>query len=369
MINPLYEKLAKVAVNYSIKAKKGQRVMIRGSSVAQELALALYIEVLKAGAHPFVNLSIEGQKEALLKYGDDEQIVYIDKVIMDAFDEFDALIAIRSTYNTHNFGAFDQKRVSKMVGSEAQRKIYTTIQEREIKGELEWLVVPYPCEAYAQEANMDIISYSEFVQKALFIDKENPIQEWRKMNKKQEKIVKYLNNTEEIHVYGDDTDLTLSVKGRKWINCSGERNLPDGEVFTSPVEDSVDGKIRFTYPGIYSGQEVEDIYLEFKDGKVSRAEAGKNQELLNEIIQIDGANILGEFAVGTNYGITEFTKNILFDEKLGGTIHCALGFGPKETGSKNESSIHWDILKDMTVQGSKILADDKIIYQEGEWKI
>lgn len=369
MINPLYKKLAKIAVNYSIKAKEGQRILIRGSNVAQELALAINIEVLKAGAHPFVNLNIEGQSEALLKYGNDEQLVYIDKVIMDAIEEFDGLISIRSTYNTHSFGAFDQKRVSMMVGSEAQRKIYTTIQEREIKGELEWLVVPFPCEAYAQEANMDIITYSEFVQKALFIDKDDPIEEWKKINKKQDKIVKYLNNTEDIHVHGEDTDLRLSVKGRKWINCSGERNLPDGEVFTSPVEDAVNGHIRFTYPGIYSGQEVENIYLEFKDGKVSKAEAGKNQELLDEIINIDGANLLGEFAVGTNYGITEFTKNILFDEKLGGTIHCALGFGPKETGSQNESSIHWDILKDMTVEGSKVLADGEVIYKEGEWKI
>jgi aminopeptidase len=368
-MNPFYKKLAEIAIKYSTKVKEGQRVMIRGSNVAQELALALYIEILKAGGHPFIDLYIEGEKEALLKYGDDNQIVYIDKVIMDAFDEFDALISIRSTYNTHSFGAFDQKRVSKMVGSEAQKKIYTTIQEREIKGELEWLVVPFPCEAYAQEANMDIITYSEFMKKALFLDKEDPIGEYRKMNKKQEKIVNYLNETETIQVHGEDTNLTLSVKGRKWINCSGERNLPDGEVFTSPVEDSVNGHIRFTYPGIYSGQEVEDIYLEFKDGNVSKAEAAKNQDLLKHIIKIDGANLLGEFAVGTNYGITQFTKNMLFDEKIGGTLHCALGFGPKETGSKNESSIHWDILKDMSIEGSKILADDEIIYKEGEWKI
>jgi len=369
MINPLYKKLAEIAVKYSINVREDQRVIIRGSNVAQDLALAIYIEVLKAGAHPFISLNIEGEKEALLKYGSDEQITYIDKVILDAFEEFDGLISIRSSYNTHSFGAFDQERVSKMVGSENQRKIYTTTQERELAGEFEWVVIPFPCEAYAQEANMDILTYSEFVQKALFIDKEDPIGEWQKISKKQEKIAEYLNKKEEIHVLGEDTDLTLTVKGRKWINCSGQRNLPDGEIFTSPVEDAVNGKIRFTYPGIYSGQEVENIYLEFQDGIVTKAEAGKNQKLLEHIIKIDGANKLGEFAVGTNYGITEFTKNILFDEKLGGTIHCALGFGPKETGSQNESSIHWDILKDMTIEDSKILADGEIIYKEGEWKI
>lgn len=216
---------------------------------------------------------------------------------------------------------------------------------------------------------MDIMSYTDFVHKSLFLDKENPIDEWRKMQKQQDLLVDYLNNVKEIQIIGEDTDLMVSVNGRKWINCSGQRNLPDGEVFTGPVEDSTNGHIRFTYPGIYMGNVVEDIYLEFKNGKVIKATAQKGKEVLHELLKIENANKLGEFAIGTNYGITKFTKNILFDEKLGGTLHCALGLGPESTGSKNKSSVHWDMIKDMKVSGSKIIADNKVIYEEGKWKI
>ena len=174
---------------------------------------------------------------------------------------------------------------------------------------------------------------------------------------------------DKIHVLSEDTDLTLSVKARKWENCCGHSNLPDGELFSSPLEDSVNGYIRFTYPGIYSGKEVENIYLEFKDGKVTKATADKAEELLQEIIGIEYADVIGEFAIGTNYGVTDFTKNMLFDEKIGGTMHMALGPGPSETGSTNHSAIHWDILKDMNLPGSKVIADRKVIYEEGQWKI
>ncbi|MFX1380536.1 MAG: aminopeptidase [Promethearchaeota archaeon] len=172
-----------------------------------------------------------------------------------------------------------------------------------------------------------------------------------------------------MRVLGEDTDLIFSVKGRKWDNGCGKENLPDGEVCSCPLENSVNGHIRFTYPGIYMGNEIDNIYLEFKDGKVIKASADIGDNLLKEIMKIENADRLGEFAIGTNRGITQFTKNILFDEKMGGTIHLALGDGFKELGSKNESAIHWDILKDMTKPGSKIIADNTVIYEEGIWKI
>jgi aminopeptidase len=235
--------------------------------------------------------------------------------------------------------------------------------------ELNYLIVPFPCNAHAQEANMDLFSYFEFIEKALYLDKEDPVNEWLELEKNQEKLVEYLNKVESIHIIGEDTDLTMSAKGRIWENDCGRLNLPDGEVATSPVENSVNGHIRFTYPGIFQGKEIENVYLEFKEGKVMNYSADKGQDLLKEILKVENADILGEFAIGTNYGITKFTKNMLFDEKLGGTIHCALGAGFKELGSKNESAIHWDILKDMKLPGSKIIADDKVIYEEGQWKI
>lgn len=369
MLNPIYHKMAKIAVDYSNKVKKGDRVLIMGSTVAEDLILAIFIETIKAGGNPFTLIKTEGQQEALLKYGSDDQLEYLDNLLLQAAKEFDALISIRAEYNTRNFSAFDQKRVAKATGNENQRKLNTIIQERSAKGDFNWVILPFPCEAYAQEASMDILTYTEFVQKSLFLDKEDPVDEWKKLDKKQEKMVEFLDDIDEIHVLGEDTDLILSVAGRKWINCSGNHNLPDGEVFTSPVEDSVDGKIRFSYPGIYYGQEIENVYLEFKDGEVTKATAGKGEAILDEILKIDGAKRLGEFAIGNNYGVKEFTKNILFDEKLGGTIHCALGLGPKETGSQNECAIHWDILKDMTNEGSKIFADGELIYEEGTWKM
>jgi aminopeptidase len=171
-----------------------------------------------------------------------------------------------------------------------------------------------------------------------------------------------------MHVLGEDTDLKFSVKGRKWVNCSGKENMPDGEVFTSPIEDSANGTVRFTLPGIFSEREVEGIKLTFRDGKVVEASATKGNEFLQRILEIDGADRIGEVAIGTNYGITKFTKNMLFDEKIGGTIHLALGTSFPEAGGLNESAIHWDILKDMK-KGGEIYADGKLFYKNGKFVI
>jgi aminopeptidase len=369
MISEFYEKLAKLAVNYAVGVKKDQRVAVIGPTIAEELFQAIYIEVLKAGGHPLLVPTIEGTQELLYKYGSEEQLMYVDDVRKRIFEEFDCLINIFGDYNPKKLSLVDPKKVAKSRGSPAYREVMKIYMERYAKGELNWVIVPFPCNAFAQEANMDLFSYSKFVEKSLLLDKEDPVKEWKVIEKKQDKLIEILNKAEKIHVIGEDTDLTVSVKGRKWINCCGHNNLPDGEVFTSPVEDSVNGHIRFTYPGIYGGREIENIYLEFKDGKVTKATADKAEELLHELIAIDGADVLGEFAIGTNYGVSDFTKNMLFDEKIGGTMHCALGHGPHESGSTNESAIHWDILKDMTLPGSKIIADDKVIYEEGQWKI
>ena len=349
--------------------KKGQRVAVVGPTLAKELFQAIYAEVLKVGAYPTLVPSIEGTQELLYKYGSDEQLEYVDTIQKMVINEFDCLINIFADYNQKKLSLVDPKKVAKSRGSPGRREMMEIYMKRYAKGELNWVIVPFPCNAFAQEANMDLFSYFDFVKTALLLDKEDPVKEWKEIEKKQDKLVEILDKVEKIQVLGQDTDLTVSVKGRKWVNCCGHNNLPDGEVFTSPLEDSVNGHIRFTYPGIYSGREVENIYLEFKNGKVTKATADKAEDLLHELIALENANIIGEFALGTNYGITDFTKNMLFDEKIGGTLHCALGSGPPETGSTNKSAIHWDILKDMSLPGSKIVADGKVIYEEGQWKI
>ena len=369
MINTFYEKLAKLVVNYSIKVKEGDRIFLAGPTLAKDLILAIYAEILKAGGHTLLLAQIEGTQEIFFRYASRKQLRYVDNIQKILFKEFDGMVNIWADYNPYKHASVDPKKMAKMQSAPGRFEIMSIMNERYSKGEFNWVIAPYPCQSLAQEAKMDLFSYFEFVEKALLLDKEDPVSEWTKIDQEQEKIANYLNETEKIHVIGEDTDLTLSVKGRKWINCSGQNNLPDGEVFTGPVEDSVNGHIRFTFPGIYSGQEIENIYLEFKDGKVIKATADKGEELLQEILKIQNADILGEFAIGTNYGIQNFTKNMLFDEKMGGTMHCALGLGPEESGSKNKSAIHWDILKDMKLPGSKVIADGKVIYEEGQWKI
>ncbi len=369
MINTFYEKLANLVVNYSLNVKKGDRVLIEGPTIAKELFQAIFLEVLKMGGHPLAIPRIEGLNELLFKNASEEQLLYFHNLLKLTNTEFDCIITIDGEFNTRNLALINPKVLATYQGSPDRTEYIRVFEERTSKKELRWICVPFPCHAFAQEANMDLFSYSNFVENALFLDKENPIEEWQNMEKKQDQIIENLNNVKRIQVIGKDTELTFSLDGRIWDNCCGKENLPDGEIYTCPVEDSVNGHIRLSYPGIYMGREIENIFLEFKDGVVINATADKGQELLEEILKIENADKLGEFAIGTNYGITQFTKNIGFDEKIGGTLHIALGHGFKNIGSKNESAIHWDILKDMKIPGSKIIADNKIIYEEGKWQI
>ncbi|MFX1499770.1 MAG: aminopeptidase [Promethearchaeota archaeon] len=369
MINEFYEKLAKLAINYAVKIEKGDRVFITGPSLAKELFQALYKETIKAGGYPLSFPLIEGIQELKYKYSSEEQLAYIDPIQKTIIEEFDSYIVIFGDYNTRKMSLVDPKLLAIAQGSPANREIWDILSRRMSIKELKYLVLPFPCHALAQEASMDLFSYFEYVKKSLHLDKEDPVKEWLRIEKEQESICDKLKGTDKIQVIGENTDLTMSVKGRLWVNCSGHENLPDGEVLSAPIENSVNGHIQFTYPGIFQGKEIQNICLEFNDGKVIKSSADKGEALLQELLKIENADIIGEFAVGTNYDITKFTKNMLFDEKMGGTIHCALGAGIEEAGSKNKCGIHWDILKDMKLPGSKILADDKVIYEEGKWKI
>jgi aminopeptidase len=242
-----------------------------------------------------------------------------------------------------------------------------TLFRREAEGKYRWGGLPYPIDAMAQEAEMALPEYEDFVYGSCLVDREDPVAEWKKVRVEQQKVCEFLNKAGKIRVVGEDTDLSYSVKGRKWINCCGEKNMPDGEVFTAPVEDSVNGSIRFTFPGLFCGKEIEDISLSFKDGRVVKASAAKGDELLQQLLKIEGADRLGEAAIGTNYGISRFTKHMLFDEKMGGTVHMALGFNPiPETGGLNKSALHWDILKDMK-KGGEIYADGRLFYKDGKF--
>jgi aminopeptidase len=365
MLSDYNEKLAKLVVNYAVDVQKGDKVVIAGSSDALDLFQAIFTEVTKVGGHVLhKDISIPGNGEIFFKYATEEQLQFVNPIATQATEIVDKYISIFSSTNRKGMANVDQQKM--MLVQKANSHLQKNIMERSAKGELMWNLCPYPSPAFAQEGNMGTLEYKEFVYKALALDKPDPVAHWKDVEKKHDAIIAILEKGKTYRVVGEDTDISMNIEGRKWLNSCGHRNLPDGEVHSSPHEDSVNGTIRFTYPGIRLGREIENIWLKFKDGRVIEHDASKGKEYLDKVLELENAERLGEIAVGTNYGIDRFTKNMLFDEKMGGTIHFALGSGYPDTGSKNQSTIHWDILKDMKSDESVIYLDNKEIYRAGK---
>ena len=365
MVDHRIEKLAKLCVQYSLDIKPNEQVLIQGSEQAHPLINELYKECLLKDAHPMVLADLNLQY-TFFKYAKEPQLKFVSPIQKFIAENVDASIEIFCEPNPKGLSTVDPAKLR--IRSTSRKEMMEIFFRRIAEGKLKWNGLPYPISAEAQEASMALQEYEDFVYSSCLLDKEDPVAEWKKVQQQQQKICDFLNQTNEIHIVGEDTDLTFNVKGRKWINCSGKENMPDGEVFTGPVENSTNGTIRFTYPGIISGREVEDIKLTFKDGRVIQASAAKGDDFLQQTLKIEGADRLGETAIGTNYGITRFTKSMLFDEKMGGTIHMALGHAFPESGGKNKSAIHWDILKDMKKNG-EIYADADLFYKNGKFLI
>jgi len=364
LVDKRIEKLARLCVHYSVDVKPKEFVVIQGSDMAFPIMHELYKECLLTGAYPQMMPTLDVQY-TFFKYAKEYQLKFVSPLEKFMVENMDVSMGIFCESNPKRLTNIDPAKIRTRQAS--RRELADILMKREAEGKYRWTGLPYPITAGAQEASMSLQEYEDFVYSSCLVDKKDPIAEWTKIKKEQEKLCRFLNQCEEIHVLGEDTDLTFKVKGRKWINCSGQKNMPDGEVFTAPIENSVNGTIRFTYPGIFSGREVEDIKLTFKAGKVTKASAMKGNELLQQLLKIEGADRLGETAIGTNYNITRFTKNMLFDEKMGGTIHMALGLNPiPETGGLNKSALHWDILKDMKKDG-EIYADKKLFYKDGKF--
>ena len=367
MVDARIEKLAKLCVQYCVAVKPKDKVLIEGRDLAHPLINEIYKECILSDADPMIFPRLDADY-TLYKYATKRQLRYTftRSVFEFVLKKADVSIEVFCNPNPKRLSGIDPKKIATR---QAIWKDYMELfMKRQASGELKWVLLPYPISADAQEASMALQEYEDFVYASCLVDKEDPVKEWKMIHANQERICKNLNSTKEIEITGEDTELAFTVKGRKWENCDGKLNMPDGEIFTAPVEDTVNGTIRFSYPGIYIGREVEDITLTFKDGKVTKAKAAKGNELLREVLKIEGADRIGEAAVGTNYGITKFTKNMLFDEKMGGTIHMALGASYPQTGGLNKSAIHWDILKDMKKDG-EIRADGKLIYKKGKFLI
>lgn len=363
-----WEKYARVLVDYSTKVKKGDLVMIRATSAtAEPLVKEVYKRVLQKGGHPLMRTSICDMSDIFIKYATDEQLDYVDPIIKHEYEIIDKYISIGAPQNLKSMTNADRRKLARR--SKATREISTLLMDRSAKGEASWVIADFPTNALAQEAKMSLDEYTEFLTHACFLDLENPVEKLEEMDKAQTHWAEYLNKTSKLHIVGEKTDITFSTKGRKWISCSGLNNYPDGEVFTSPVEDSANGQIYFDLPAIYRGNEANNILLKIKDGKIYEATAEKNGEYVNAMLDTDeGSRLVGEIAVGTNENIQNITGNILFDEKIGGAIHMAVGASYPETGGKNISGIHWDMIKNMK-NGGKIYADDVLIYENGKFII
>ena len=361
------ENLAKVIVDYCLSVKPKDRVAVIGSTLSETLMLAIQRAVLRAGGYPHLFPFFPGSEYIRFSESNDDQLDFVSPIMKMAFEEFECLASLYSMANTRaltNIDPAKQGRVAK-----AQAEIMKRYMERAATGELKWAVTMFPTNAHAQDAEMSLAEFEDYVYSTMYVDTDDPVKEWRKIHDEQQRYVDWLSGKEELVVKGPNVDLTLSIKDRVFMNSDGVNNMPDGEIDTSPIEDSVEGWIRFTYPAIRQGKEVEGVELKFEKGKVVEASAEKNQDFLISILDTDGgARYLGEFAIGTNKRINRFIKNILFDEKIGGTIHMALGFGYPETGSVNKSAIHWDMICDMR-DGGQIFADGELFYESGEFKV
>lgn len=365
MVDPRIKKMANVLVNYSLQIKKGDLFVIQGSELAMPLIKEIYKEALRVGANPEVFLTPTGTKEIFFKEASEEQLSFVSPLRLHMIKSIDAILNIMGGYNTKELSGVDPKRIA--LNAKANKEINDIFNERVNSGDLRWCLCQYPTHSGAQESNMSLDEYTEFIFEACLLNEDDPIKAWENVKKNHERIIDYLKDKDFIEIKSKDTHLKLRVGGRKWINCFGDNNFPDGEVFTAPIEDSIEGHIRFSFPGIYMGKEIEDIRLTFEKGKVVKAGAAKGEDLLHALLDTDeGARYIGEFAIGTNYGIKKFTKNMLFDEKIGGTIHLALGNAYGESGGKNKSVIHWDMLCDMK-DGGEIYADGELFYKDGKF--
>ena len=367
-MNNLWEKYAKVLVEYSVDVQKGELTIIRTDSYqSQPLVKEIYKQVLLRGGHPVVRMGVEGLSEVFIKNATDEQLEYIDPMTEIEYKQAKNMISIGAPLNVKNMARSDSKKMAKR--SSAAKHLSALLMQRSAEKDAKWVIADFPTNALAQEAKMSLDEYTEFLIKACYLHLDDPVSKWREIGEKQEKIAEYLNSKSKIRIVGDKTDITFNTSGRIWKSCAGNYNFPDGEVYTSPIEDSANGQIYFDFPQIYRGNEAQKVLLTLENGKVVDAKAEKGEEFLISMLDMDeGSRFVGEIAIGTNEMVQDVTGNILFDEKIGGSIHMAVGASYPDTGGKNVSGLHWDLIKNMK-NGGQIYADDVLIYENGKFLI
>lgn len=374
------ERLADILVGFSTKVRPGELVAIASEPCAMPLMTAVAERVLRAGGHPFWLPRSEELTETLLTHGSDEQVKFCSPLMLDIYSKIDVQIGTWTHLNTKYLARMEPRKVALL--QQARRPWFKVFMERSAAGKLRWVGTAFPTNSSAQEAGMSLTQYEDFVFRAGMLHLADPVAEWTRVKERQERVRAYLQTKKSVRFRvpagegpsgrHDGTDLTVSVEGSTWINCFGESNFPDGEVFAGPK--GVDGHVNYTFPAVYNGREVEGVRLVFKGGRVVEASAKKGEDYLVQLLDQDaGARVLGEIAIGTNYSITEHTKDILFDEKIGGTFHAAVGAGYPESGNSNESGLHWDMICDLRPNtargwpGGTIEADGELFHKDGQF--
>ncbi len=367
MRDPRVQKLAEILVNYSTEVHEGDLVNITGGTLAEPLLLAVYEEVLKAGGRPMVNLQLPGAEEAFFELASDAQLDWVSPVQQLTVERADVNISIGAPVNSRaltNVAPDKQARVSR-----ARHPIMTTYMERAAKGELRWVGTVFPTQMVAADAEMSLRQYEDLFFAACLCNEDDPVAAWKAAAAETHRLNDWMQGREEVHIKGPGTDLKLSIAGRTWVAGDGKHNMPCGEFFTGPVEDSASGHVTFHLPTLHGGRSVSGIRFEFRDGKVVNASAEQGEDYLVQMLDSDeGARFLGELGIGSNFGITRGTRSILLDEKIGGTIHLAIGQSYPETGGTNQSAQHWDMICDLR-EGGEIVVDGETLQRDGTFVV
>lgn len=361
------QRLAEVLVRYSTEVKPGELCSIEGESPAEELIQAIYEEVLRAGANPVVLMTPERAQSSFFALADEAQLEHVSPVARLLVEQADVRIRVLADANPRELSQVDPDR--QVRRQRANAEVMERMMARSAAGELRWALCQYPTNGYAADAEMSLSAYEDFLYSACLCDRDDPVAAWRAQAGEVNRLAEWIEGRREVHIAGPGTDLRLSIAGRHFIAADGRRNMPDGEFFTGPVEDSAQGTIAFHLPTTYGGREVAGVQLRFEEGRVVEATAERGEELLHQMLDSDpGARRLGELGIGTNFAIARGTRSILFDEKIGGTVHLALGRSYPETGGVNESSLHWDMICDLR-QGGTLTVDGEVLQRDGVFQV
>jgi aminopeptidase len=361
MVDDLVARWANLLVDYCLRVEPGETIAISSEIEARPLIEACFRKVVDRGAFPIVRVELPGLSEYFVEHADESMLAHLSPVSIREAEVVDGRIRISAETDTRSMAGVDPKRQA--IVDRARYPL------RELLSKKRWVLTQYPTLAYANDAKMPMLEYESYVASAMFLDRDDPVQAWQDLGRRQAGLVEFMTGVSEVRIEADGTDIQLIVAGRTWINSDGRRNMPSGEIFTGPVESSANGKLRCSFPVCRGGREVVGIELEFLDGKVVQAKAEEGQEYLLSMLELDeGARSLGELGIGLNAGINRFTGSILYDEKIGGTVHLALGSSYPETGGTNKSALHWDLIVDLR-EGGRVTADGRVVMENGRWLV